>query len=162
MNRTIKIIIAIVCVIAAYFLIASLTRGRGLNFADLEHSDEQKNFEKKLMAKQQAIDSLGKIYRGTFVTLKIPANFNGDNDKIILLGAPSINGANILSPGDGVQLIDVLPQYQFKPNDQVPRILRNADIKVKTNKGITGLIPHYYVDEFESVLKEKGLETDLR
>lgn len=157
MNRTVRIILIIACIIAAYLLIVGIPGSGGLNFADLEHSDGQKQFEKKLMAKQQVLDSLAKIYRGTFVTLSIPAGFNGNTDKIILNGT---SGMDTLAPGESVQLIDVLPQYQFRTND-VPRVLRGANTKVKTKKGVTVIIPHYYIDDFESVLKEKGLETDL-
>ena len=145
-------------IIAMYSLTAGC-HSRGLSLDDMENTDAQKNFKAKLILQQQAIDSMAKIYKGKKVVVTTFNDFNGEPRKIGLYATPGYRKLATLTPGDTVQILDVLHKYQFNETP-VPRILTETNVKVKTKNGTIGMMAYRYIHVFKEELKEKQLETD--
>jgi hypothetical protein len=158
MSNSIKIIIAIACVVIAFLLFMNLHRDKGINFADFEHSDQEKQFEQKLFAQQQTLDSLANIYRGKGVIVSTITNY-GTLKPIVLYNKSLTEILDTIPSGETVQLVNLLHKYKLAP-DSVPEVIREINAEVQTKKGQTGYIRYYFIKTFADVLYEKGLATD--
>jgi hypothetical protein len=146
MNKP-RLIFIFVSVIILGLILIKHSHSEGLNFAELESSDEKAAFDDKLLARQKALDSLTKIYQNKAVTIyTFNKNFSGDLKKILVYSHADSKILDTLTAGDTVQLIDTAP---FKGN---PNAL------VRTRKGVTGYIYYFRIKQFEDVLSKKGLE----
>src|ERR1700761_3696451 len=111
MNFPIKIIIAIVCVVVAFLLFMTLHRDKGINYADFEHSDQEKQFEQKLFAQQQTLDSLANIYRGRGVIVSA-TTYYGTLRPVVLYNKSLTGILDTIPSGETVQLVNLLHKYK--------------------------------------------------